>query len=174
MDAAEFKKRFLPLSRRLYRVAWSLTHNVQDAEDLVQDTYCRLWHKRNQLRAIVNDEAYCVRLLKNLYHDKCRATQHHGVDIGPPDGLQLFASDDVQETMERSEAATALRQIIDQLPDTQREVITRRDLQMSQFNEIAAELGMAEATVRVTLSRARRKLKEQFLKWMSYDNPTNH
>ena len=33
MDTAEFKQRFIPLNQRLYRVAWALTHNVQDAED---------------------------------------------------------------------------------------------------------------------------------------------
>lgn len=171
MDACEFKRRFLPLNRRLYRVAWSLTHNVQDAEDLVQETYCRLWRKRNNLSSIGNDEAYCVRLLKNFYYDGRRMASSHDVDIGPPDNLPLPATDDVQRDIERDERAQVLHRIIDTLPDRQRDIITRRDLLDEPFADIAADLQMPEGSVRTLLSRARLKLKEQFLNWMNNDNP---
>lgn len=170
MDACEFKRRFLPLNRRLYRVAWSLTHNVQDAEDLVQETYCRLWRKRNNLSSIDNDEAYCVRLLKNFYYDGRRMATSHDVDIGPPDNLQLPATDDVQRDIERDERAQVLHRIIDTLPDRQRDIITRRELHDQSFAEIATDLQMPEGSVRVLLSRARQKLKERFLNWMNNDN----
>lgn len=171
MDACEFKRRFLPLNHRLYRVAWSLTHNVQDAEDLVQETYCRLWRKRNNLSSIGNDEAYCVRLLKNFYYDGRRMASSHDVDIGPPDNLPLPATDDVQRDIERDERAQVLHRIIDTLPDRQRDIITRRDLLDEPFADIAADLQMPEGSVRTLLSRARLKLKEQFLNWMNNDNP---
>ncbi len=171
MDACEFKRRFLPLNRRLYRVAWSLTHNVQDAEDLVQETYCRLWRKRNNLSSIGNDEAYCVRLLRNFYYDGRRMASSHDVDIGPPDNLPLPATDDVQRDIERDERAQVLHRIIDTLPDRQRDIITRRDLLDEPFADIAADLQMPEGSVRTLLSRARLKLKEQFLNWMNNDNP---
>jgi len=170
MDACEFKRRFLPLNRSLYRVAWSLTHNVQDAEDLVQETYCRLWRKRNDLSSIDNDEAYCVRLLKNFYYDGRRMASAREVDVGPPDNLQLPATDDVQRDIERTEAAQALHRIIGTLPDRQRDIITRRDLCDESFAEIATDLQMPEGSVRALLSRARQKLKERFLKWMNNDN----
>ncbi len=171
MDACEFKRRFLPLNRRLYRVAWSLTHNVQDAEDLVQETYCRLWRKRNNLSSIGNDEAYCVRLLRNFYYDGRRMASSHDVDIGPPDNLPLPATDDVQRDIERDERAQVLHRIIDTLPDRQRDIITRCDLLDEPFADIAADLQMPEGSVRTLLSRARLKLKEQFLNWMNNDNP---
>ena len=49
MNAQEFKRRFMPFHRLLYRVAFHLTGNVQNAEDLLQDTYLKLWQKRNEL-----------------------------------------------------------------------------------------------------------------------------
>ncbi|MFW9602599.1 MAG: RNA polymerase subunit sigma-70, partial [Prevotella sp.] len=38
MEASEFKRLFLPCSNKMYLVAWRLTHNRQEAEDLVQET----------------------------------------------------------------------------------------------------------------------------------------
>lgn len=165
MDATEFKQRFMPFSRRLYRIAWSLTHNAQDAEDLVQDTYCKLWQKRAKIMVMDNEEAYCVRTLKNLYNDRLRMASARAMDIGPPDNLQLPAEDDQQRDLERDEVAQQLRQIIEHLPKNQRDIIMRRDLQDQNYADIARELQMPEGSVRVLLSRARQKLKEQLKLW---------
>ena len=72
MDTQEFKKRFMPYHRMLYRVAYRLTGNVQDAEDLLQDTYMRLWQKREQIVEETLTEAYLIIIMKNLYRDKMR------------------------------------------------------------------------------------------------------
>ena len=57
MDAAEFKQQFLPYHRKLYRVAFRLTGNPQDAEDMVQEAYLKLWNKRDELADVLNTEA---------------------------------------------------------------------------------------------------------------------
>jgi RNA polymerase sigma-70 factor (ECF subfamily) len=57
MDASEFKKMFLPLNKRMYWAAWQLTGNAQEAEDLVQEAYLKLWTKRDQLHDIENTGA---------------------------------------------------------------------------------------------------------------------
>ena len=49
MDAREFKQRYMPHHQVLYRVAYHLTGNEQDAEDLLQDLYLKLWQKRDDL-----------------------------------------------------------------------------------------------------------------------------
>ena len=59
MDAAEFKQQFLPYHRKLYRVAFRLTGNPQDAEDMVQEAYLKLWNKRDELADVL---MYLVRL----------------------------------------------------------------------------------------------------------------
>ena len=64
MDTAEFKQQFLPYHRKLYRVAFRLTGNPQDAEDMVQEAYLKLWNKRDELADVLNTEAYCVTLNK--------------------------------------------------------------------------------------------------------------
>ena len=67
MNAQEFKQRFMPFHRLLYRVAFHLTGNVQDAEDLLQDTYLKLWQKRDDIREEAVNQAYLVTLMRNLH-----------------------------------------------------------------------------------------------------------
>lgn len=57
MDAAEFKQQFLPYHRKLYRTAFRLTENPQEAEDMVQEAYLKLWNKRDELAGVLNTEA---------------------------------------------------------------------------------------------------------------------
>lgn len=64
MDAASFKQQFLPCHAKLYRVAFRLMGNVQDAEDMVQEAYLKLWKKRDELPEVASIEAYCVTLIK--------------------------------------------------------------------------------------------------------------
>ena len=61
MDAAEFKQQFLPYHRKLYRTAFRLTENPQEAEDMVQEAYLKLWNKRDELAGVLNTEAYLSR-----------------------------------------------------------------------------------------------------------------
>lgn len=57
MDTAEFKQQFLPYHRKLYRVAFRLTGNPQDAEDMVQEAYLKLWNKRDELADVLNNRS---------------------------------------------------------------------------------------------------------------------
>ena len=52
MDAASFKKMFLPYHRKLYKVAFRLLENEDDARDVLQDAYLKLWDKRDALGII--------------------------------------------------------------------------------------------------------------------------
>ena len=79
MDAAEFKQQFLPYHRKLYRTAFRLTENPQEAEDMVQEAYLKLWNKRDELAGVLNTEAYCVTLVKNLCYDALRRSRLSGV-----------------------------------------------------------------------------------------------
>ena len=76
MNASDFKQKFLPYHRKLYRSAFQILGNAQDAEDMVQEAYLKLWQKRNELPPdITNLEAYCVTLVKHLCYDNRRTSQ---------------------------------------------------------------------------------------------------
>lgn len=68
MEASQFKATFLPCHRCLYGVAWQLTGNAQEAEDLVQETFLKLWTRRHQLSNIDNPEAYSIVILRRIFY----------------------------------------------------------------------------------------------------------
>ena len=72
VSAESFKKQFLPHSEVMYRAAYRLLGNAQDAEDMVQEAFIRLWEKRETAMQADNAEAYCVALTKNLCIDRLR------------------------------------------------------------------------------------------------------
>ena len=106
MDAREFKQRFMPHYKLLYRVAYYLMGNAQDAEDLLQDMYLKLWQKRDDLKEEADTQAYLVTMMKNLFVDQRRhkhidASEDIEAHASPPDEQrldeQIGSRDEVQQ-----------------------------------------------------------------------------
>ena len=66
MTHQEFKARFLPCHKKMYYIAFRYLGNEYDAEDMVQNTYLKLWEKRESLENIENNEAYAITTIKHL------------------------------------------------------------------------------------------------------------
>ena len=169
MDATDFKRKFLPYHRKLYRVAFQLTGNAQDAEDMVQEAYLKLWKRRDELPPDIGSiEAYCVTLTKNLCYDALRLS-HIEEDDRPPEELPIAEHSDVMHEVERRDEANQVMRLIGGLPDQQRQVILMRDVDDRPFEEIEQETGLSAVNIRVLLSRARKKIREQFKEIMNYE-----
>ena len=161
MPASLFKQLLLPLYPRLQRVALRMLGNVEDAEDMVQEVYMKLWCRREELPDVQNMEAYCVALTKNMCIDRLRLAEVDRVDVdGVP--LSLAAADDVASRLERQDAVEQVKLIIETLPEKQQQVITLRDIRDCTFEEIEEQTGLTAVNVRALLSRARKTIRERF------------
>lgn len=169
MDAADFKRQFLPCHRKLFGVAFQLMGNTQDAEDMVQEAYLKLWNKRDQLANVLNAEAYCVTLIKNLCYDALRSTQLDE-DDRVPEELNLSAEANIAREMEQRDELNQVRLLIGRLPQQQRKVIVLRDMNGCSFEEIEQTTGLNAINIRVLLSRARKKIREQFNAIVNYES----
>ncbi|MDR0428967.1 MAG: RNA polymerase sigma factor [Tannerellaceae bacterium] len=168
MDADNFKQQFLPLHTRLYRIAYALTRNSQDAEDILQDTYCKLWNKRKELSNVRNTEAFCVTLIKNLCYDFLRSP-HQNYHEEAIENISLSTNVSPEtETIGQNEAEL-IQKLIDKLPEKQQQVIRLRGINDCSLEEIEEITGLSAANVRVLLSRARKIIKEQYLKLAIYE-----
>lgn len=168
MDAESFKQQFLPYHPRLYRIAYALTGNSQDAEDILQDAYCKLWNKRNELPHINNTEAFCVTLIKNLCFDLLRSTRMN-LQEEMIENISLSTNISPETEVIEQDESKQIQHLIDKLPEKQRQVIRLRGINDCSLEEIEEITGLSAVNVRVLLSRARKIVKEQYLKLASYE-----
>ena len=165
MKTDEFKQKFLPLSRRLYTVAWRMTGNRQDAEDIVQECYLKLWNKRNDLSHVVNIEAYAVTLIKRMCYDAFNARRSQNDTEINDTHLPV-----IDDSAEQKDDLNHVQQFIEQLPDQQKMVIRMREIDDCSFEEIEQHTGLTSVNIRVLLSRARKRLREQFKDLLNNEN----
>lgn len=170
MDAESFKQRYLPFHAKMYHLAFRYTGNREDAEDMVQNTYLKLWNKRNELPEMENTEAYVMTLLKNVCLDFLRRSHDELWANSPPEDLQVMAEGSSSAVLlEQKDEVGYLHRLIEQLPSSQRKVILLRDVGDCSMEEIEQATGFTAANIRVLLSRARKKLREQFNKIRAYE-----
>ena len=158
MSAEDFNNVYYPFHPKLYRIAYALLNNAADAEDILQDTYYKLWSRRTELTGIIQPEAFCVRLLKNLCLDFLRAPRNR-MDYEPSELLTIPTETTPEDELESKEKIQHIETLIEQLPEKQRIVIQMRGCGDCSLEDIEAATGESAANVRVLLSRARKTLK---------------
>ncbi|MDR0547510.1 MAG: RNA polymerase sigma factor [Dysgonamonadaceae bacterium] len=158
MKQDKFRNKIVPMVDQLFRLALSITGNRQDAEDVVQDTLFKVWKKTDDWEAIDNLEAYCYRSTRNIALDKLalKENQHEAWD-DQFDFPETTAN--AQEQLEAGEELKQLEKAIRRLPEKQRTVFQLREVEELSYKEIAESLHITEEQVKVTLFRARQKLK---------------
>ncbi|MBR4730680.1 MAG: RNA polymerase sigma factor [Prevotella sp.] len=163
MDAREFKQRFMPRYKVLYRVAYHLTGNAQDAEDLLQDMYLKLWQKRDDLPDEAMKEAYLVTMMKNLFVDQRR---HKRIDVSedieahasPPDERSLDEQIDSRDEVKQVEG------LLQQLSERDAKIIQMHLMEDRSYEEIERDTGLSQGNIRIIVMRTKQKLRQQFQK----------
>lgn len=168
MTADEFKTLFLPCHRRLYRMAYRLTGRQEEAEDMVQETFLRLWSRRNDLSGIENPEAFSLITLRNIWLDNIRRSRPERSDRPPEDYALADGTDIARETEDR-DTSSLIMNMIRRLPDQQRLVMTMRDVSDMTFEEISDDTGLSQGNIRTLLSRARKNIREQYLRLLNHE-----
>ncbi|MDR0420734.1 MAG: sigma-70 family RNA polymerase sigma factor [Prevotellaceae bacterium] len=165
MTSEDFKQQFLPHAEKLYALALRLLTSKDEAADAVQDTFLKLWSKRNELE-IQNNEAFCVTLVKNICLDMLRKRRKNEL---LSDIEQSVNEKTVNKQIETHYDWLQMQKLIKQLPLQQQQLIMLRHVKECTMAEIAQQTGLSEANVRTTLSRARKLLREKFEKLNNYE-----
>lgn len=161
-------------SSRLYRVAFGITRNANDAEEVLQDVFLTLYRKIGtfQRRAALGTWLYRVTTNTALNKRRGLAGRPRSLDdLLPtflPDGHRAGDRSFVLADWSRSpdeellagEARTVLERALALLPDSYRAVLVLRDVEELSNEETAAALGESVTTVKSRLHRARMALRE--------------
>lgn len=169
MDAEHFKRKFLPFHPKLFRIACALVGNKADAEDILQDAYFKLWNKRDELPDLENPEAFCVTLVKNLCLDFLRSPRANRQEEEIEGVFTLATDSSPERELETKDKELQIRQLINRLPENQRQVLRLRGIDDCSMDEIEQITGLSAVNIRVLLSRARKVIREQFEKLYEYE-----
>ena len=163
MSPESFTRQFLPLHPRLYRIAYALLEHEANAQDLLQEAYCKLWDKRESLQKVQNPEAYCVILVKNMCIDFLRSAPQQQQKKQTQEMREPPAAEYSPETqtIDREQVALVSR-LIAALPASQRSILRLKAIEGRDSEEIARITGFSPLHIRVLLSRARKSIRTQF------------
>ncbi|HEY4286745.1 MAG TPA: sigma-70 family RNA polymerase sigma factor [Puia sp.] len=144
---------------KLFRFAFRLLQNVQEAEDAVQDVMAGIWAKRDQWGEWKSIEAYCMTATRNNCLDRIR--KRRIVAVQEEKAEQVSSPDrDPYEKMMDKQMIQRVRQCMDVLPENQQQVVRLREMEGFSYNEIAEVLDMTLDQVKVNLFRGRNAIKK--------------
>lgn len=156
-------------STTLYRVAYSVTRNSAEAEDIVQETFLRVLRHQNKLGEIRDTRVWLVRIAWNLALDRKRRgkTRPETEDIA--DLVRTLPSSELRaddEVIAAQEHARVLA-LIDRLPAKERQALLLSALEELSTAEIAGICSTTESSIRSRIFRARRELADLLAKQRS-------
>lgn len=144
--------------RFVFRVALALLRNRQDAEDVAQETFLKLY-RNGSWRAMRDERAFLARTAWRLALDLRRSPQLERAEV-ETDTMPSGADSPERQVMGANSMA-ALHRMIDALPEELRQPLALSGIEEMTSREIGAVLGLPEGTVRTRLMRARQLLKDK-------------
>jgi RNA polymerase sigma-70 factor (ECF subfamily) len=158
-EAAACERLFADLvsrqARFVFRVAFAILRNPHDAEDVVQETFLRLY-KSSAWEQMRDERAFLARIAWRIAIDRLpqsahevAASEHPSKEPGPEDAVL------------RAERIAVVHRLIDALPEELRQALALSTVDELSSREIAEIMGIAEGTVRTRLTRARQILKQK-------------
>ncbi len=158
---------FETLVRKYMKDAYSfclrLTHDAQEAEELSQMGFVNAYRALRSFRGESTFKSWLYRIFINQYRDRLRRTRRAEarLSVVREEAERRQAVDVEQSTLHAAELEEVVKARIEGLPDRQREVLTLHLYQGLDYREIAAALGCTYDDVKMNLSLARKRLKEE-------------
>ncbi len=166
MDQKEFLNKVLPFKDKVFRLAKRLLVSSDEAEDATQELYFKLWKNKADIEKYDNVEAYAMRMTKNYCLDQLKSKRASNLTLIHSNYQDESSS--LQQDIEFRDSAAIIKKMIDKLPEKQKIIIQLRDIENYEYDEIGKIVNMEPTAIRVALSRARKTLREQFIKQQNY------
>jgi RNA polymerase sigma-70 factor, ECF subfamily len=149
--------------RKLIRVLMRLVHEPEQARDLAQETFWRVYTRLDRFDTARRFGPWLFRVGINLALDWLRSTRNAvpaaSIDRTDADGQAVFELSDPDPRV-RAELAQEVHYVLGLMPVSYRTILVLRDLEGFSSSEVAAIVGRREATVRWRLAKAREKFRE--------------
>ena len=143
-------------SRFVYRVAYAVVRNTHDSEDVVQETFLKLY-RAGAWEGMRDEKAFLARTAWRIAVDKRPKARH---ELPSPD-LPSNDSQSPEDAVVAADWSAAVHRLVDALPEELRQPLALAAVEELNSREIAQVMGIAEGTVRTRIMRARQILKQK-------------
>ena len=165
MNDHEFLSLINPFKDKLFRIAKRMLVSVEEAEDATQEVFYKLL--KTDVKALKSVEAMAVTMTKNYCLDQLKSKRSENLKLVH---TNYTDSSSLEKQIVDKDSFSKVEIIINSLPEQQRLIVQLREIEEYEFAEIAKILDMNETAIRVSLSRARKIIKEKFEEINNYGN----
>ncbi len=167
-DEAAFSELVKNTEKTVWRYVYHLVKNSEDAFDVSQETFLKLWKSLRAFRGDCSPTTWILRIAHSCAIDFLRSrkqalplimTDAEGEEtfLEPPDP---DIASNPEKAYERKAAREAVREAVEALPEDQRVILVLRDFDGKSYEEIGKLLDLNEGTVKSRLNRARNAVKK--------------
>ena len=169
MSLALFESQVVPVRQKLYRFAFHLLGNEEDARDITQDALLKVWQQKERMTELQNMEAWCMRIVRNLALDKLKSRKYRrSEELDRAGEVPVTTMKDPHEAAAQQDVMNRVHQLMGALPEKYRTIMQLRDIEGYAYQEIADILEIDLNDVKVNLHRARKTVREQLQKLQVY------
>jgi RNA polymerase sigma-70 factor (ECF subfamily) len=168
-DESAFEELVKKYQQKVYAIAFGIAHNQQDALDITQEVFIKIYRKLKNFRGASSFYTWLYRITANLSIDFQRRRKKVTLvdfdekiseEATPEARMGEDTKYDPSEILERKEIHGAILKAIETLPEDQRTAVVLRELENLSYKEIAEAMNCSLGTVMSRLHYGRKKLQE--------------
>lgn len=159
-DEQAFKSLFELLWKDLYSYAARLMQSRDEAHDIVQELFIRLWENRYQLSEVENIKPYLYQSVRNMVLNRIKISQIRDQHLEAFKGMTPINANTTEDMVLGAEAHTNLMKSLDLLPERMREIFYLNRIEQVPVSAIATQLNLSEQTVRNQINLALKRLRD--------------
>ncbi|MDR3286018.1 MAG: sigma-70 family RNA polymerase sigma factor [Prevotellaceae bacterium] len=159
-DSKAFRKIVEHYQNMVYCVAFRMLCNEEDAEDIVQETFIKLWKNLKKYNDNYKLSTWLYSISVNLCLDKLKSTKTIHINLSENDFIGIFSSENPEQKLINSDIAKLISTLTNKLTPKQKMVFTLRFIEGLDTNEIVKITKMTPKKIKYNLYLARKKMKE--------------
>ena len=166
MTAQEFKILVFPLKDKLYRFSKRILDDTEEAKDIVQEVFIKLWENRSSIIIDRSLKSYLLKSVQNrslnwLHHLKIQSqydsyTKDH----------QILSDSETENYVLHSELEQNLQQALNKIPVVYAQAFRMNRFENLSYPEIAQKLGVSTRTIEVRISKALSILRDELKEFL--------
>jgi len=159
-----FEQIFNMYQSKLYHFVRITLSNDNDAEEIVQEVFLKVWARREQIDVSKSFKSYLYAITKNEIHDHLRKVLQQKKFIEQTIHELSIGDNDVEKIVNFRETDQVIKELINSLPQKRRKVFELSRLEGKTYKQIALEMDISENTVDTQMRKALLFLREKLVK----------